>query len=490
MINENLDSTVQSIVKAAGEHVPLKIKRIQIGQVAPLQAVVAYLDGLVNTDIINRDILNPLMLHVNEHIMPGENTAAYLCERYIAVSGTSLEKDIEKAAYGLKSGKTAIILNQSNEIILLDTIGGEYRSITEPLSETSLRGSREGFVENLDTNLAMLKREIKDSSMSIEYFTMGRRSKTPLALVYISNIVDPDILNNVREKINAIDVDFVLGTGMIEQYIEDSPYTLFPQVIYSERPDRVASRLMEGKIAVLLQGTPFAFTVPAILIEFFHTIEDYYERTLTANAMRLLRILSIFIVTSLPSIYLTFIKYNAELIPIDFVVPIVQSRTGIPLTPFLEILIIEILIEFLREGGLRLPSKIAQTISIVGGIIISDAAVQARVVSPSTLLIVGITTISSFLIPGQEMSFSIRLLRFPMLVLSNIMGIFGIATGYIVLLVHLLSLKSFGIPYLTFFKSDLKDYLIRAPLWQMNRRPAAIPNKNIIRQKKTRKQPK
>lgn len=489
MTNENLDSTLQAIIKAAGEHVPLKIKRIQIGQITPLQAVVTFLDGLVNTDIINRDILNPLMLHVNEHIMPGENTAAYLCERYIAVSGTLLQGDIEEAAAGLKSGKTLLILDQTSAFILLDTVGGEMRSISEPISETSLRGSREGFVESLDTNLAMLKREVRDSSMSIEYFTMGRRSKTPLALVYISNIVDPDILNNLREKIKAIDVDFVLGTGMIEQFIEDSTYTLFPQVIYSERPDRVASRLMEGKIAVLLQGTPFVFTVPAILIEFFHTIEDYYERTLTANAIRFLRILSIFFVTTLPSIYLTFIKFNAELIPIDFVVPIVQSRTGIPLTPFLEIITMELLVEFLREGGLRLPSKIAQTISIVGGIIISDAAVQARVVSPSTLLIVGITTISSFLIPGQEMSFSIRLIRFPMLVLSNIMGIFGIATGYILLLVHLLSLKSFGVPYLTFFKSDLKDYLIRAPLWQMNNRPAAIPKKNAVKQKKTKKRP-
>ncbi len=486
---ENLDTVLQSLAKAVGDHLPLKVKRIQIGQVVPLQAAVIYMDGLVKNDVISRDILAPLMLHVKEQVMPGENTATYLSDRYIAISGTLLKHDIEKTADGLKAGKSAVLLEGSAEIILLDTEGGEFRSITEPLSETSLRGSREGFVENLDTNLAMLKREIKDSALAIEHFTLGRRSRTDLALVYISNIVDPDIVNSVREKINAIDVDSVMGTGTVEQYIEDSTYTIFPQVIYSERPDRVASRLLEGKIAVLLQGTPFAFTIPALFVEFFHTIEDYYERTVTANAIRLLRLLSLFFVTSLPSIYLTFIKYNAELIPIDFVVPIVQSRTGIPLTPFLEILVVEILVEILREGGLRLPSKIAQTISIVGGIIISDAAVQAKVVSPSTLLIVGITTISSFVIPGQEMSFTIRILRFPMLVLSNMMGIFGIATGYILLMVHLLSLRSFGVPYLTFYRGDLKDTLFRAPLWQMNRRPEAVPNENAVRQKKTKKQP-
>lgn len=490
MINENLDSIMQQITQAVGQNVPLKSKKIQIGQAPTLPAIIFYMDGLVNLDIINRDILNPLMLHVNEHIAPEKNPSAYLCERYIAVSGTSLEKNVEEVANGLKSGKTVIILDKANEFIMIDTAGGEYRKISEPSDEMSLRGSRESFVENLDTNITMLKREIKDSSLSIEYSVIGRRSKTPLALVYIDNIVDKNILNNVKEKIKMIDVDFVSGTGMIEQYIEDWTYTIFPQVIYSERPDRIASKLMEGKIAVLLQGTPFVFTVPTLFIEFFHTVEDYYERTIIANVLRLLRILSIFIVISFPAIYLTLLKFNTEMIPIDFVVPIVRSRTGIPLTPFIEILVLEILVEILREGGLRLPSKIAQTIGIVGGIIISDAAIQAGVVSPSTLLVVGIATISSFLIPIHEMSYTIRLLRFPMLLLANMMGVFGIATGFIILMIHLLSLRSFGVPYLTFYKSDLKDFLIRAPLWQMNRRPKAIPNSNNIRQKKTEKPPK
>lgn len=490
MINENLDSIMQQITQAVGQNVPLKSKKIQIGQAPTLPAIIFYMDGLVNLDIINRDILNPLMLHVNEHIAPEKNSVAYLCERYIAVSGTSLEKNIEEVANGLKSGKTVIILDKANEFIMIDTAGGEYRIISEPLDEVSLRGSREGFVENLDINITMLKRKIKDSSLSIEYSVIGRRSKTPLALVYIDNIVDKNILNDVKERIKMIDVDFVSGTGMIEQYIEDWTYTIFPQVIYSERPDRIASKLMEGKIAVLLQGTPFIFTVPTLFIEFFQTVEDYYERTIIANVLRLLRILSVFIVIFLAPIYLTLLKFNTEMIPIDFVVPIVRSRTGIPLTPFIEILVLELLVEILREGGLRLPSKIAQTISIVGGIIISDAAIEAGVVSPTTLLVVGIATISSFLIPIHEMSYTIRLLKFPMLILANLMGIFGIATGFIILMIHLLSLRSFGVPYLTFYKSDLKDFLIRAPLWQMNRRPTAIPNSNNIRQKKTKEPPK
>lgn len=487
MKRNNLEVQIQLLIEAVGEKFPLKIKRFQIGRGLPLKAIIVYIEGLVNKDIIDRDILAPLMLHSNENLLPGNKTAEYLCERYIATSNLTIETEIENIAKALKAGKSVIIIDKVSDFVVIDTVGGEYRNVAEPLNETSLRGSREGFVENLDTNISMLERILKDRNLSIERFSVGRRSNTPLALVYIDDLVEKDILNQIKEKINAIDVDFVSGTGVIEQYIEESTYSVFPQVIYSERPDRIASKLLEGRIAVFLYGTPFVFTAPAIFVEFFHTVEDYYQRTILANATRLLRVLSVLIVLTLPSIYLTLVKFNAELIPLDFVIPIVQSRTGIPLTPFIEILVVEILIEFLREGGLRLPSKIAQTISIVGGIIIGDAAVEARVVSPSTLLVIGITTVSSFLIPNYEMSYTIRLLRFPMLVLANVMGIFGIATGYIILLVHLLSLKSFGIPYLTFFKSDLKDMFIRAPLWQMNNRPEAVPNNNSIRQGRTRK---
>lgn len=487
MINENLDTVAQTLKKAVGENISLKSKKLQIGQAPAIQAIVFYVEGFVNIDIVNRDILNPLMLHVNEHILADENSSAYLCERYIAVSGTYLEENIDMVADKLKLGKTAIVIENASQFIILDTAGGEHRTIDEPVDEAALRGSRESFVESLDVNLTMLKRSIKDSSLAIDNFVIGRRSKTSLALVYIENIVDKDILNRVKDKLSKIDVDFVASAGMVEQFLEDHPYTIFPQVIYSERPDRVTSRLMEGKIAVAVQGTPFIFTIPTLFIEFFHTTEDYYERTVVGSVLRLLRLGAVFIVLTFPSIYLTMIKFNIEMIPIDFVLPIVRSRTGIPLTPFIEVLLMELLVEILREGGLRLPSKIAQTISIVGGIIISDAAIQSRIVSPTTLLVVGMTTIASFLIPISEMSYTLRFLRFPMLILANLMGIYGIAAGLIILLVHLLSLDSYGVPYLTFYKSDLKDFMIRAPLWKMNNRPEGVPNNNKVRQGKIKK---
>ena len=249
-----------------------------------------------------------------------------------------------------------------------------------------------------------------------------------------------------------------------------------------ERPDRVTPNIMEGRIAVILNGSPFVLTIPSVFVEFFHTVEDYNEKTIPVNFIRLLRVISVLLIITLPSIYLTLIKYNAELIPIEFVVPIVQSRIGISLSPFIEILILEILMEILREGGLRLPSKIAQTLSIVGGIIIGNAAVQSNMVSPTTLLVVGITVVASFVVPTVDMSLSIRLLRFPMLFLANSLGILGIATGYTLLIIHLASLENFGIPYMEFNKVDLKDTFIRSPLWKMNVRPSIISDRNNKRQ--------
>jgi spore germination protein KA len=277
-------------------------------------------------------------------------------------------------------------------------------------------------------------------------------------------------------------VDSITGMGALQEFIDENPYSIFPMCLTTERPDRVTPNIMEGRVAVILNGSPFVATIPSIFVEFFHTVEDYNERTISANIIRLLRFLSVLLVITLPSVYLTLIKYNGELIPVEFVVPVVQSRIGISLSPFMEILILEILMEILREGGLRLPSKIAQTLSIVGGVILGNAAVQSNMVSPTTLLVIGITIIASFAVPTVDMSVSIRMLRFPMLFLANAMGIMGVATGYTLLILHLSSLENFGVPYMEFNKDDLKDTFTRSPLWKMNTRPTIISDRNNKRQ--------
>jgi spore germination protein KA len=482
----NLKQNIEEISKGLGGQNLTIIRSFYIGRVNPINAAVIYLNGAVQKESIENNILRPLMIGINEKLQL-KGICDYLIKRYILISNSWVESNPENIINLIKRGKTAVLIEGVSEVILTETTGGEYRSIVEPKNETVIRGNREGFVENLTTNIALIKRILKDTNLVVEGFTVGRRSQTDIAMLYIKDIADGDIVDNVRKKINSIDVDTIMATGVLGQYMEDYTFFSFPLSRGTEKPDVVVDNLVEGKIAIIVSGTPHIMIVPCTFLDFFQTVEDYNQRTIVANFTRMLRFLAVFIVITAPSIYLTLIKFNAELIPIKFITPIIQSRIGIALTPFLEILLMEIIVEFLREGGLRLPSKIGQTLSVVGGIIIGDTAVESKIVSPTTLFIIGITVVAAFLIPNFDMSLSIRIIRFPMLILANFLGIFGIGIGWYFIITTLSSTDSFGVPYLSFKKSDIKDTVVRAPLWMMNERPEVIPNGNSTRQTDFRK---
>lgn len=484
---ETIDSKINTLTNALGSSAPIKVKKISIGKDPSIQGAIMYIDGLVDKSIINRDILNPLMIEIRSSIELNSDTASFLCSNYITADCSFIKDNTEEVSRNIKNGSTLLLIENVEDYVMIATNGGVTRAVTDPENETALRGSRDGFVESLEVNISLIRRKIKDSNLCIEKLVVGRRSQTDLALVYIKDLVNIKALDEIRERINMIDVDSITGSGALMEFIDENPYSLFPMCFATERPDRIAPSITEGRIAIIIDGTPHSLTLPALFVEFFDTVEDYNERPISANFIRLLRFMAVLLVITLSSIYLTLIKYNGELIPIEFVVPVVRSRIGISLTPFMEILILEILMELLREGGLRLPSKIAATLSIVGGIIIGNAAVESSMVSPTTLLVIGITIIASFVVPSIDMSISIRLLRFPMLFLANSMGIMGIATGYTLLILHLSSLENFGVPYMEFNKNDLKDTFIRAPLWKMNTRPSIISDRNKKRQTNFRK---
>lgn len=486
MNSGNLDENIELIRNGLGNKNPIVVKHFYIGIDKPLDAAIIYIDGLINKDILNRDILNPLMMHIQENLTGKEDISNYLCKRYISMSNTLVESDLNILLKHLKSGSSVLLINGVTEAIIVDTKGGMIRDISEPINETAAKGPRDGFVENLEANISQIRRRLKDKNLAIELLNVGVRTQNDIAICYIDNIVDKAVLEELKKRISSIDIDGALSIGHIEECIEGYPYTVFPQALSTERPDRAVANILEGRIVVIMDGGPVALILPSLFMQFFQAVEDYTQRSIISSFVRVLRIIAAFVVITLPSIYLTLIKFNVELIPIKFVTPIVQSRIGIALTPFLEIIAMEMVVEFLREGGLRLPTKIAQTLSLVGGIIIGDTAIKSRIVSPTTLLVVGITVIATFLIPNYDMSLSIRILRFPMLILANIMGIFGIAVGWFFILTHLFSLDSLGVPYLEFHKSDMKDTFIRAPLWKMNKRPEGIPNQDPIRQKNFR----
>ncbi|MDU1321858.1 MAG: spore germination protein [Clostridium botulinum] len=477
-----LQDKINSIKTLVGEKNNLIIKDFIVCKKSNIEAALLYINGLANSETIDKDILNPLMFYIEEDLSSKNNLDEILCKKYISLSNTYLEQDINQAVFHLKRGKAVLIVENGTKFIILDTAGGEYRDISDPINETSIRASREGFVEKLETNISILRRRIKDNNLVQENLVIGRRNQTDVALMYIDNIADKNIVEDIKSRLSLIDVDVFVGTGMLEQLIEYSPYSIFPQAFFTERPDVVEANLFEGKIAIIAEGNPFVMTAPAVFFEFFQAIEDYTQRTIISSFTRLLRYFGVFIVTTLPAIYITLIKFNSELIPFKFVGALIESRKGISLTPFMSILSMNIIIDFLREGGLRLPFKIGQTLSVVGGIIIGDAAIRAKIVSSTTLLVVGVSTVATFLIPNYDMAISIRLISYPMLFLGNFLGMFGITIGWFFLIAYLCTLESYGVPYFKIYKSDLKDIFVRVPIYKMNKRPEIIPNSNPTRQ--------
>ncbi|GFP77403.1 spore germination protein [Clostridium fungisolvens] len=480
----NLQGTINELKEKLGHPNEFIAKKLLLGKQNIIEAYLIYIAGTVDKNIIDRDVLTPLLLHINENLSNIDNIEDYISSRYIAVSNVAIETDINNVIEGIKRGKSVLILGNSNKYVTIDTVTEKYRSIEEPPNETSLNGPRDGFIENVQTNIAILKKRIKDKNLKTEKFTLGKRTQTDLVIMYIDDIVDKDYLERLKKKINEIDVDSIAANGIIEQFVEEHPYSLFPQTFGSERPDAIQAHIMEGRIAFLLDSTPYITTYPTTFIEFFQTPEDYYGRTVLSSFVRLLRLGAAFVVITFPSIYITLIKFNAEMIPLKFIKTLVESRRDLSLTPFMSMVAMQITIELLREGGLRLPTKIGQTLSVVGGIIIGDAALKAKFVSSTTLLVAGTTTIASFAISNYKMTLAIRLIAYPMTVLANWLGVLGIVVGWYVLLSYLCSLENLGIPYFTFYKKDLKDTIIRAPHKKLNDRPKAIPNSNPIRQGK------
>lgn len=482
-----LDDKIKPVLDKLNAPTKFNVKKINLGKGNNVKIALVYDKDLINRNMINDYILKPLMLHVDESFTGKENITEILVEKYICVDDIILQTDNEVIIDFIKKGSTAIFVPNSENTIIINTVKKDYKPILPPEIETSIRGPKEAFTESIESNLSVINRRIKDKNLRIERFIVGERSQTEVAIIYIEDIADEKLVNKIKERVNLIKVDHIKNAGYIEEYIENNSYTVFPQSFTTERPDVMAVNIMDGKIGILMEGSQQGITLPAIFIEFFQTVEDYNQKFMLSTVIRFFRVIAVVLVLSLTSIYLTLVKFNVELLPDKLLQPIVQSRVGIAFSPVMEIVSMELIVEFLREGGLRLPSKIGQTLSVVGGIIIGDAAIKSHLVSSTTLLIVGVSTVATFLIPNFEMSLAIRILKFPILFLTNALGIIGVSIGWFFILVELCSLDSMGVPYLQFKKSDMKDTFMRAPLWKMNKRPKAIPNKNPVRQKDFRK---
>ncbi len=448
-----------------------------------VRAVLIYVDGMQEEQLIDTHVLQVLMSDAAQDAeqkpkRPPEELASYFKEKTLPISEITEVTETRRLSEAILTGYTALLAEGMPHALLVGAPKGKTRSIEEPISEALLRGPRVGFTEVLSDNTALLRRQGRTEQMEIKKYVVGNVVKKDLAVVYMKTIVNPDLLQEVERRIAKINLDYIAESGYVEQLIEDDILSPFQQAQNTERPDRVMSALMEGRIALLLDGTPFALIVPVTFSMLLQSPEDYYERWMGGSLLRTLRFFTAFMSLMIPSLYISFISFHPGLIPTELAITIIETRQRVPFPSLIEILIMEVSIEILREAGVRLPRPIGSAMGIVGGLIIGEAAVQAGIVSPFLVIVVSVTAIASFSIPMYSAGITLRILRFAGMFFAAVLGIFGTILFFLLLCSHLTKLESFGVPYVTPVSPlrlrDWKDLFIRAPLTLMKRRPAML----------------
>lgn len=441
-----------------------------------IKCCLIYTDGMVDKEIINEHIILPLMKSSFKESLNSQNIVDIFISQVIISGAIVRSSDVNEMTSSICYGDTLILIDCINEALIVDTKAWPTRAVAEPESEKGIRGSREGFTESIMLNLTMVRRRLRTPELKEIFQEVGERSKTKICICYIEGIAQDTIINEVIKRVNAINIDGVLESEYIEEFIKDSPYSLFKTIGNTESPDIVVAKLLEGKIAIFCDGTPFILTMPYLFVEYFQVPEDYYNNYLYSTFNRLLRYLAFFLGTSVPGIYAGIVTFHQELIPTSLLLSISASRRGIPLPTVIEAIVMLIGFDLLREGGIRIQKPIGQTISIVGALILGEAAVNARIISAPMVIVVASTALSSFLIPKMKGAFII--IRMIFLLLSSFIGLYGYIFGVMTLFLYLMSLESFGVPYMlytySFNTKELKDTLVRAP-WKTQRlRPKVI----------------
>ncbi|MCK4258318.1 MAG: spore germination protein [Halanaerobiales bacterium] len=445
-----------------------------------------FVDGMINNEVINKNVIERIMNYPIPQDISTNNLIDFFTRKVIVVDDIKNKTDLDEITSSILYGDTLLLIDGVKEGLLLNSKGWQTRAISEPETENVVRGPREGFTESMSLNISLLRRKIRTPQLKFQFKEMGLRTKTKICICYIEDLASDKILKEAIKRLNAIDIDGILESGYIEEFIQDSPLSLFKTIGNTERPDILAGKLLEGRIGILCDGTPFALTFPYVFLENFQANEDYYNNFIVASLNRILRYIGFFLTTSIPAIYLALITYHQEMIPTPLLLSISAARAGIPFPTVVETLIIGLSFEILREGGVRLPKPIGQALNIVGAIVIGEAAATAKLISSPMVIVTALTGISGFATP--KMLGAAVLIRLTFLLLASFFGMYGYMFGVIGLFIHLMSLRSFGVPYMINFDSlkpqDLKDTVIRAPWWYMKLRPKLINKKNFKRQAK------
>jgi spore germination protein KA len=450
-------------------------------------AFIFYVDGMVNKEVINLSILKPLLERNKFGNLQGKNLFDYIFDCVIETHQMNKAESQEDAIIDILSGNTGIFIDGYPSYILCETKGFERRNVEKPLIEGVVKGPQEAFNENLRTNITLLRRIIKNRELTTYFINTGKRNNEKFAVIYINKLANPVLVNEVIRRIKSIDTDLIMGDGVLEQFIEDHPFSLFPTMISTERPDRTAANLVEGKVVILSEGVPFALIVPVTIADLLHTAEDSALRWQYGTVLRLIRLFSFFVATMLPGMYVALTTFHGEMIPTDLLIAIAKARENVPFPTIAEVLLMEVSFELIREAGIRIPGIIGNTIGIIGALILGQAAVQANLVSPVLIIIVAFTGLGNFAIPDFSLAFGARIIRVFFILLGATLGFYGISLGILVSFALTVSLNSFGVPLFSTIAPKTKrsfDYFIRWPMWKQEKRPDYLNPLDITRQPK------
>ena len=409
--------------------------------------------------------------------------------RSLANTEISEVETIEETIDAILIGETVLLLDGYDKVIILSSRGWPTRGIEESSSETAYRGPRDAFNETLKFNTTLIRRRVRDPKLKVKMNQIGRRSKTDVAVMYIEDIANKMFLDEVNKRLDNVDADAIIESSILEEFIQDDPYSPFPQIENTERPDAVSASLYEGRIAIVLDNTPSVLIVPATLGTLMQSTEDYYSRWPIATIVRIIRYIAAFVAVLSPALYISVTSFHPGILPTRLAFYVAGTRVNVPFPSIIEAFLMELTIEFLREAGSRISGPIGTTIGIVGGLIIGQAAVEAGIVSPLMIIIVAITAIATFTLPSYEVAAALRFYRFMFMIFAAVFGLYGVMLVIILMTTHIVKLNSFGIPFASPYSGlglttgDIKDTLIRVPQKDLKFRPKFTFPKNKRRMK-------
>lgn len=471
-LSPSLEQNLAAILEALGgsDDVVQKKLLLQWDGIAPVAAAVMYIDGMADKDAVQSTIISSLLDRQPPAGSTGSVSIAELLKTMVLSAAASRDAVyLQDALLDLLSGSALILLEGQNTAVSVPVQGWQDRDVTESTAQTVVRGPQDAFTENVLTNLTLVRRRIKDPRVRCVRKIVGTATRTNVMLLYMDGIADEKHVAELSSRLEGINLEAVLEGQYIEETINDMPVSLFPTIFNTDRPDAVCAHLMQGKLAVIIDGSPFALVLPVVFTDFIQSPEDHYQSFYYSSLVRILRLTALFIAILFPSVYIALTTFDQEMLPTPLLFSLAAQREGTPFPAFIEAVLMEITFEILREAGIRMPRTIGQAVSIVGTIVIGQAAVDAGIVSAGMVIVVSLTAISSFAIPSYSLGIAARIVRFFFMALAAVFGLYGLFIGIILLMVHLCSLRSLGAPYMLPFAPhrDLKqvDALIRIPYW-------------------------